>query len=419
MSALLFALTLLVLLALRQRLVVILGTAAGLLYVIWGDGKLSYVVLDIWAAIDKEVLLSVPLFLLAGNIMAKGSIAQRLIAVVREATTPVPGGLGIATVLSCAVFSAISGSSTVTLIAVGAIMYPALLDEGYNRPFAIGLICAGATLGIIVPPSIPLILYGVITETSVADLFIAGIGPAILLVIILALYTVIMNRNAPTRAIDASALWRAIKRSGLAVLMPVLILGGIYSGYFTPTESAAVAVAYAVIVETLIHREMGWRELEAMMTRTATTLGSLVPVLMLALSINTFFAFEQVPQQMVGAMSEMVDSRLSFLLLSMGILLFFGFFMDISSAILILAPLLTSLAASYGIDPVQFGIIMIVNLEIGYLTPPLGLNLIIGMSAFREDFWTIAKASLPFIGLLFIGLVITTFWPALSLFLVN
>lgn len=419
MTAVLFSGAIALSLLLRQRLIVILGLAAALLYLLYGDGKLSYVVLDIWAAADKEVLLSVPLFLLAGNIIARGSIAERLIDVVRAGTRPLPGGLGMAAVLSCAVFSAISGSSTVTLIAVGAIMYPALLNEGYDRLFAIGLICAAATLGIIVPPSIPLILYGVITETSVADLFIAGVGPAAFLVVLLTAYTVIMNRNARTQPIDGAVLTRAVRRSGLAVFMPLVILGGIYSGYFTPTESAAVAVAYAIVVETLFHREMGLKDLEETVFQTARTLGSLVPVLMLALSINTFFAFEQLPQQLVEIMSANVNSELAFLGVSMLLLLLFGCFMDISSAILILAPLLKAIAESYDINPVQWGIIMIVNLEIGYLTPPLGLNLIIGMTAFRESFWTIAKAAVPFIGLLLIGLMVTIFWPALSLFLVG
>ncbi|MEM1022012.1 MAG: TRAP transporter large permease subunit, partial [Pseudomonadota bacterium] len=238
---------LLLLLILRQRIVVLLAVAAGALYLLYGDGKLAYVVLDAWAAADKEVLLSIPLFILAGNIMAKGSIAERLIAVVRIATGPVPGGLAIATVLSCAVFSAISGSSTVTLIAVGAIMYPALMQAGYGRSFALGLICAGGTLGIIVPPSIPLILYGVITETSIADLFIAGILPACLLIGLMAVYAVAKNWRAERTGIDGAALKAAAGRSVFAAFMPILILGGIYTGFFTPTESAAVAVVYAVL----------------------------------------------------------------------------------------------------------------------------------------------------------------------------
>lgn len=418
MAGALLALLLVALLILRQRIVVLLGVAAGGLYLISG-GELGYVILDAWAAADQEVLLSIPLFILAGNIMAHGSIAERLITLVKLATHPVPGGLAIAAVLSCAVFSAISGSSTVTLIAVGAVMYPALLQAGYTKPFALGLICAGGTLGIIIPPSIPLILYGVITETNIADLFIAGIGPATLLIALLAGYSVAMNWDKRGGGIDRRALGRAARRSVLAALMPVVILGGIYSGYFTPTESAAVAVAYAVGVEVFAHRELSLKDLEAVAFETAKTLGALVPVLMFALSINTYLAFEQVPQNMVEGLSALVGSKAEFLVMALVLLLVIGFVMDVSSAILIMGPLLTPIAVSYGIDPVHFGIIMIVNLEIGYLTPPLGLNLIIAMSAFREDFWEIAKAALPFIAILLVGLVIATFWPGLSLFLIE
>ena len=351
--------------------------------------------------------------------MAKGSIAERLIAVVRIATGPVPGGLAIATVLSCAVFSAISGSSTVTLIAVGAIMYPALMQAGYGRSFALGLICAGGTLGIIVPPSIPLILYGVITETSIADLFIAGILPACLLIGLMAVYAVAKNWRAERTAIDGAALKAAAGRSVFAAFMPILILGGIYTGFFTPTESAAVAVVYAVLVEIFIHREMDLNKLEAVTYETAKTLGALLPVLMMALSINTFLAFEQIPQQMVATISAMIDSKAAFLLVSMLLLLLVGCIMDIGSAILVMAPLLTPLAKGYGIDPVHFGIMMIVNLEIGYLTPPLGLNIIVAMGAFREDFLTIAKAALPYIAILAIGLGIVALVPELSLALID
>lgn len=419
MTGAVLSLGLVALLLLRQRIVVLLAVAAAALYLIYGDGKLSYVVLDAWAAADKEVLLSIPLFILAGNVMAKGSIAERLISVVRIATGPVPGGLAIATVLSCAVFSAISGSSTVTLIAVGAIMYPALQEAGYSKSFSLGLLCAGGTLGIIVPPSIPLILYGVITETSIADLFIAGVLPALLLIALMSIYAIARNWRTQRTAIDWPALRTATKRSVFAAFMPILILGGIYSGFFTPTESAAVAVFYAVMIELFVHSEMTFANLEAVTYETAKTLGALLPVLMMALSINTFLAFEQVPQQMVGTLSTMVDSKIGFLLVSMVLLLIVGCVMDIGSAILVMAPLLTPLAVSYGIDPVHFGIMMIVNLEIGYLTPPLGLNLIVAMGAFREDFLTIAKAALPFIAILAIGLVIVALTPALSLSLLQ
>ncbi len=419
MTAALFIALIALLLFLRQRIVIILGFAAGWSYLVWGDGKLDYIVLDAWAAADNEVLLSIPLFILAGNIMSRGSIAERLIKVMRIATTPIPGGLAIATILSCAFFAAISGSSTVTLIAVGSIMYPALLKAGYPKRFALGAICAAGTLGIIVPPSIPLILYGVMTETSIADLFIAGIGPAILLTTLMIGYSLTVNWSRGSAALELGALGLAVRDGVFSLFMPVLILGGIYSGIFTATESAAVAVLYAVIVEIFVHRDMELNDLNDVTIETATMLGSLFPMLMMALSINTFMAYQQIPHTLIEALSGLIEGQTSFLLVSMVMLLIIGFFMDIGSAILILSPLLAPIAIAQSVDPVHFGIVMIVNLELGYLTPPMGLNLIVAMGAFHEDFWTIARAVLPFLLLMLVGLIIVTFLPALSLFLVN
>ncbi len=419
MSALVLSTSLIAMLLLRQRIVIMLMFAAAFSYLAWGDGRLDYVVLDAWAAADQEVLLSIPLFILAGNIMSRGSIARRLISIMREAMNPIPGGLAIATVLSCAFFAAISGSSTVTLIAVGSVMYPALIDAGYSKKFALGALCAAGTLGIIVPPSIPLILYGVMTETSIADLFKAGIGPAILLTSIFVAYSMVVNWNKERAPFNVSAVWAALKDGIFALFMPVVILGGIYAGWFTATESAAVAVFYAVLVELFVHKDMTLAELKDTSLETATMMGSLFPLLMMALSINTFMAYEQIPAALVGWMTELITDPVSFLLITMVLLLAVGCFMDIGSAILIISPLLMPLALSQGVDPVHFGVIMITNLEIGYLTPPLGLNLIVAMTAFREDFWLIAKSVLPFLLLMLIGLLIVTFTPALSLFLVN
>lgn len=417
MMTFLFIFLIIVALLLRQRIVVILGFVAGWCYIVWGDGELSYVVMDIWAAADQEVLLSIPLFILAGNIMSQGSIAERLITMMRVATAPVSGGLAIATILSCAFFAAISGSSTVTLIAVGSIMYPALIKAGYSKKFALGSLCAAGTLGIIVPPSIPLILYGVMTQTSIADLFKAGIGPAIMLTSIFGIYALICNLKVERGEFQFSEMITVTKKGIFALFMPVLILGGIYSGLFTATESAAVAVFYAVIIEVFVHKEMNFNDLQKVIIETSTMLGSLLPLLMMALSINTFLAYEHVPHALVEIIQANVNSQTSFLLLTLVGLLIVGCFVDIGSAILILAPLLAPLAIAQGVDLTHFGVLMIVNLELGYLTPPLGLNLIVAMGVFKEDFWIIAKAVLPFLLLMFIGLLIVTFWPSLSLFL--
>lgn len=409
----------LVLLVLRQNLLVILGVGTAYANLVFGNGRLTDIVVDIWDAANKEVLLSIPLFVLAGNIMAHGVMAARLIRLMRAVAGSVPGGLAMATVLSCAFFAAVSGSGTVTMLAIGAVMYPALLQAGYPKAFALGALCAAGTLGIIIPPSIPLILFGVMTQTSIAELFLAGIGPGLVLTLLMATYAVLRNLGLRAGTWDRQEL-RAAFRAGIwALFMPVLILGGIYSGHFTATESAAVAVVYAMLVEMVLYRELRLSDLFEVMNNTTRLLGSLFPVLMFALSINIFLTYQQVPDMAVAWLMERVTSPVLFLLAVNLLLLLAGCVMDIGSAILILAPVLTPLAIAQGIDPVHFGIIMVVNLEIGYLTPPVGMNLIVAMTVFREDFWTICRAVVPFLLLMLTALAILSYSPALSLFLVR
>jgi len=413
------ALLVLALFALRQNLLVVLGVVTAYAYFVYGDGVIANIVIDAWDAANKEILLSIPLYILAGNIMSRGVMATRLIRMMRALSGPIPGGLAIAAVMSCALFAAVSGSGTVTLLAVGAVMYPALVSAGYPKSFAIGALCAAGTLGIIVPPSIPLILYGVMTQTSIADLFIAGVGPAAVLIFLMGGYAVLRNRKIRSGTWQRREIWTSLREGIWALMMPVLILGGIYSGYFTATESAAVAVVYAIGIEALVYREIGLRELYDVIGQTTKLLGSLFPVLMLALSLNVFLAYQQVPEMLVGEIGGLIDSRAGFLIGMNIFLLAVGCVMDIGSAILILTPILQPLAAAQGIDPVHFGIITVVNLEIGYLTPPLGLNLIIAMTAFQTDFWTICRAVLPFLALMLVGLLTVSFWPGLSLFLID
>jgi C4-dicarboxylate transporter DctM subunit len=413
------ALVVLALLVLRQNVVVILGVALAFSYVTVAGGGVGYIVLDAWEAANKELLLSVPLYVLAGNIMGRGAIARRLIRVAQAVTAPVPAGLAVATVGSCALFAAVSGSGTVTLLAIGSVMYPALVQAGYPRGFAIGLLCAGGTLGIIIPPSIPLILYGVMTQTSVTDLFIAGLGPGALLAGLFVGYALVRHWRLRAGRFDAAEVVAAVRSGAFALAMPVVILGGIYSGRFTATESAAVAVVYAILVELAVHRELRLAGLRDVLAETARMLGALFPVLMLALALNVFLTYEQVPEQLVELLSQGVTDPVAFLLATNVLLLVVGCLVDIASAILILAPLLHPVGTALGVDPVHLGIVIVVNLELGYLTPPMGLNLVVAMLAFREGFGTVCRAVLPFIGLMLAGVLAVTLWPALTLALVR
>ena len=419
MAAAFLPIIIIVLFLLRQNLIVILGTATAYAYWAFGDGVISNIVVDAWDAANKDILLSIPLFILAGNIMSKGGMASRLIDLMKSLTAPIPGGLAIATILSCAAFAAVSGSGTVTLLAIGTLMYPALINAGYPKSFALGALCAAGTLGIVVPPSIPLILYGIMTQTSIGDLFIAGIGPALLLTILMLGYAITQNFSHRESSWNLNYILTSLEKGVWALLMPIIILGGIYTGYFTATESAAVAVVYSIIVETFIHKEMKWEILFDVIAETTKLLGSLFPVLMIALSLNVFLTYEEVPQSLVAWMSQRIDNPTTALLGINLFLILIGCIIDIGSAILILAPMLGPIASAQGIDPVHFGIIMVMNLEIGYLTPPLGLNLIVAMGVFKEKFWTVCKATIPFLLIMLTGLLIVSFVPKIALFMVE
>ena len=419
MTTFLLPVIVIVLFLLRQNLIVILGTATAYAYWAFGDGVISNIVVDAWDAANRDILLSIPLFILAGNIMSRGGMASRLIDLMKSLTAPIPGGLAIATILSCAAFAAVSGSGTVTLLAIGTLMYPALINAGSPKSFALGALCAAGTLGIVVPPSIPLILYGIMTQTSIGDLFIAGIGPALLLTVLMLGYAMMQNFSHRDSNWDLSYILKSLRNGIWALLMPIIILGGIYTGYFTATESAAVAVVYSIIVETFIHKEMKWDVLFDVVSETTKLLGSLFPVLMIALSLNVFLTYEEVPQNLVAWMSQRINDPTTALLSINLFLLLIGCIIDIGSAILILAPMLGPIASSQGIDPVHFGIIMVMNLEIGYLTPPLGLNLIVAMGVFKEKFWTVCKATIPFLLIMLTGLMMVSFIPKIALFMVE
>jgi C4-dicarboxylate transporter DctM subunit len=415
-ALILFALTV-ALLALRVNLFVVLLVLGSFIHLVWGDAELIYVGEDMWIALDKEVLLSIPLFLICGSVMGRGAIAARLIAVMTALTSPLPGGLAVATVMTCAVFAAISGSSAVTLIAVGSIAYPALLAQGYDKSFSLGALTTAGTLGVIIPPSIPMILYGIATETSIIDLFTAGILPGLFLMTLLAGYSFFVNRSMPRERFSLARLFSALRDGIWSMLMPLILLGGIYSGYFSPTESAAVALAYAVVVEIFVHRELKLTDLKDIAIETTTMVGTIFPVLAIALSVNLLLTAHQAPSHLAEWISGFITNKITFLLAVNVLLLIVGCVMDMVSAILILAPLLLALGRTYGVAPVHLGIIMTVNLEIGLLTPPVGINLIVAMTAFREKFGLICRSVLPFIVLMIVGLMIITFVPALSLIL--
>ena len=387
---------------------------------------------DMYEAVKKEELLSIPFFVLAGNIMTSGSIAARLVAVARALMGRTPGGLGLATVFACVIFAAISGSSPVTVIAVGSIMFPMLMKERYPVEYANGVLASAGSLGIIIPPSVPMIVYAIMVSTpqtpvSPNDLFLAGVLPGLFIASMLALYTLYATR--PSRkdiqivepVLEGgylANLGRELAKSIPALLLPVLILGGIYGVLgplkFTVTEAAAVGVVYALFVELVIHRELKLRKLPGVLAESGVMMGTLFLIIVLAMSFNKFLSEQYIPQDAAAWLGTYIKDKWLFLLLANLFLLALGCVMEIMSAILIVAPLLAPIAASFGIDPIHFGIIFIVNLEIGYLTPPMGINLFVASTVFNRPIVEVIRSVIPFLFIMLFSLVVITVLPWLS-----
>lgn len=402
---------------LRVNVILTLAVLVGFVHIYLAtNSSVEYLVQDLWFTLDRELLLSIPMFIFAGVIMSRGSIAARLVRIMIALTSSVPGGLGIATVLALAMFSSISGSGIVTMMAVGALMYPALVKHGYGVNYALGVLCSGGTLGIIIPPSILMILYSISTDVSVTDMFKAGWGPGLLMIIVMCIYSFFLNRTKPTSRFDFKELMLALRSGITGMLMPVILLGGIYSGYFTVTEAAAVSLFYALLVEVFVHRDLKFVQIYEIGLETVKLLGSLMPLVAFAGSLNVILDYEGVPQALVNWSQTYIDTGWQLLIVVNLLLLIAGALMDEGSAIIILAPLLAPLGAAYGFDPVHFAMIVMVNLQIGYVMPPVAINVIIASTVFKQSFLTVCKAVVPFIGLMLLVLFATILFPQISLY---
>lgn len=420
MTAALIAVAFLALTLLRQNVILTLGVIVGLIHVYAATGSsIEYLVQDLWFTLDREVLLSVPMFIFAGVTMSRGSIAARLVRIMTALTSFIPGGLGVATILTLAVFSALTGSGVVTMMAVGALMYPAMIRNNYSPAFAVGMLASGGTLGVIIPPSILMIFYGMSTDVSVVDMFKAGWGPGLLMVVVLAIYAVVLNRHQQTSRLDVYELFDSLRHGLTALMMPVVLLGGVYSGYFTITEAAAVSVLYALVVEMLVHREVGASDIYDIAIDTVKLIGALMPIVGFAGSLNTILAYEGIPQDLVAWAQTHIHTGTELLVAVTVLLLIAGALMDEASAIVILAPLLAPLAAAYGFDPVHFAIIVIVNLQIGYVMPPVAINVMVASIVFEQSFGAVCRAVIPFILLMLLVLLVTIVVPELSLYFVR
>jgi C4-dicarboxylate transporter, DctM subunit len=421
----------LVLLAvLGAPLFVILGAVATLCFLLFGDGydtfgSFEVFVVKIANLSTKNVLLAIPFFVVSGAIMSAGSIAPRLIGLARALTGWLPGGLGVATVFACVFFASISGSSPVTVIAIGSLLLPALLKEGYQEKFSLGMLTAAGSLGIIIPPSIPMLVYALVASNTapvdVGEMFLAGLVPGMILAGLLALYAVItgVREKTPTTPFNLREVLTAFREGAWSLGLPVVILGGIYSGLFTPTEAAAVSVAYALVVELLIHRQLKFKELFDALLESGVALGALLMIMALTFGLNDFLVEQRVPDLAAEWIATQNMTPLGFVLAINVLLLLVGCLMDSISALLILAPLLVPIGHALGLDLVHLGIIFIINLEIGYLTPPVGMNLFVASSVFNRPLGMVVRGALPYLGIMAVGLLVMSYVPTLSLGPVN
>lgn len=416
-------------LLLGQPLFVLMGgLGIALLATVSGMTSLNeqvLVVRQLLGLAGKEVLLAIPFFVVAGELMTQGSLARRLIEFMKAAFGWIPGGLAVSAVAGCVFFAAISGSSPVTVVAIGSIMVPALVKAKYPEDFSIGLLTTAGSLGILIPPSIPMIVYSIMVSSATpvdpTDLFIAGVVPGLFIGALLAIYAVTqgIRFKIPREPFSRARLWEATRQGFWSLLLPVIILGGIYSGIFTATEASAVSVVYALVVEWFIHHEMDRKKLLLVAEGSMTVMGSLLVIIALAIVLNYFLVDQQVPDLMVEWLKTMKLTPTGFLIVVNLLLLVVGMFMDIMSAILIIASMLAPMAAAMGINPIHMGIIFIVNLEIGYLTPPVGLNLFVSSSLFKKGLGFVVRAVIPTVGIMLGSLVIITWWPGMSTGLVE
>jgi len=394
----------------------------------WGfyqaDIDLAVMGIEFFRLAEMPMLVSIPLFTFAGYLLSESQAPARLVKLSSALLGWMPGGLAIVSLFACAFFTAFTGASGVTIVALGALLFPALMQAGYKENFNLGLITTSGSLGLLFAPSLPLILYAVIVQQmgvgeplTIDELFLAGIIPGLLMLLMLSGWSMWQNRDLPTHSMEWKEVASALRESCWEIPLPFIVLGGIYSGFFAVSEAAAVTALYVLIVEVFIYREIPLRKLPKIMRSSMVLVGALLIILGLSLASTNYMIDADIPTQMFEFVKQHVDSPLMFLILLNIFLLLLGAMLDIFSALILIIPLLLPIALGYGIDPVHLGIIFLANMQLGYFTPPVGLNLFIASYRFKKPVMQLYKATLPFFFILLLAVLIITYVPALSLYL--
>ncbi len=397
------------------------------------DIDTSAVIVELYRLASAPTLIAIPLFTFAGYVLAESKTPRRLVALSQALFGWIRGGLAVVALVSCAVFTAFTGASGVTIIALGGLLFPILLQEKYSEKFTLGLLTTSGSLGLLFPPSLPLILYsmvasnsrtasGGVPDVSIDKLFAAGLLPGILLLVILAVYAIRQGAKGAVPKIPFS--WKnvriAVRDAAWEIPLPFLVIGGIYGGLFTATEAAAVTAFYVLVVEVLIYRDLKlFSDVPRIMVESMVLVGAILVILGCAMGLTNYLIDEEVPMKLFALIQHFISSKAAFLILLNIFLLIVGMMMDIFSAIIVVVPLIIPIATAYDVNPIHLGIIFLTNLEIGYLTPPVGLNLFISSFRFEKPISTVVRATLPYIGLLLIALMIITYVPELSLWMID
>jgi C4-dicarboxylate transporter, DctM subunit len=410
----------------------LLALAGAPLFVVIGAGALlGFYAVDIesWAVIievyrlaSSPTLVALPLFAFAGYLLAESGTPQRLVALAHAFFGWIPGGVAVVTLITCAAFTAFTGASGVTIIALGGLLFPILQQDGYPENFSLGLLTSSGSLGLLFPPSLAIILYGVVSQTPIDQLFQGGLLPGLLLIVLLTIYSIWKGRkaNVPTQPFAIGKALKAVRDAAWELPLPVIVLWGIYGGYFTPTEAASITAFYVLVVEVFIYREIKlFGDVPRIMQESMLLVGGILIILGVALGLTSYLILEEVPMKILEFMQGYLTSKLAFLIVLNIFLLIVGCLMDIFSATFVVVPLILPIAAGFGVHPVHLGIIFLTNLEIGYSTPPVGINLFISSFRFRKPVVTLYRAAVPFLLVLIFGLLIITYFPSLSLWLVD
>ena len=395
---------------------------------LWGfyqtDVDLQVMAVEIYRVAEMPVLIAIPLFTFAGYLLGESKAPQRLVRITDAFLGWMPGGLAIVALVACALFTAFTGASGVTIVALGALLVPALQKAGYRQQFNLGLVTTSGSLGLLFAPSLPLILYGVVaqqmaldTPVSIDDLFLAGLIPGTLMLVALSVYAALQPRQrvASEHRFDKAEAWAAIKDSAWEIPLPIVVLGGIYSGFFAVSEAAAITALYVLLVTVVIRREITFAQLPVVMRDSMKLVGAILLILAVSLASTNYMIDAGIPEQIFAFIQQHVSDGFTFLLLLTLFLLVLGMMLDIFSAIVIMIPIILPIAIEYGIHPVHLGILFLANMQLGYFTPPVGMNLFIASFRFNQPVMTLYRATLPFFFILLITVLIITYVPQLSL----